>query len=191
MTLQIEKGTVPQDEPPFIGPSQDEAPPISGQEATGWYDPEFPFSTEEHKLGFFPDKDGNPDFDRPRKRRPRGSSGGLGLPSVATSARANTIAQTAATMLARMNNLVGMSLMMFGLPLSGQAIKDAEEVFKEMAFEALQTDPALARKILSAGASSGQAQLTMAYVMLGAQVAPTAVAEFKERRQAKETDDDE
>lgn len=158
---------------------KDEPPDTSGQEATGWYDPAYPHSTEDHPYGYFADKNGEPDFNRPRKRRPHSRSGGR---SVATSDRADKVAETAAAMLARMNTFAGMALMSFGLPASGEALRDANKVFEEMAYQALQTDPTLARKILSAGATSGRAQLTMAYVMLGGSIAPSVISEVKARR---------
>lgn len=185
MALSIAEGTVPQDETPE---SQDEAPVVDSTESTGWFNPEYPHSTEDHPYGFFPMSatDPSPDFNRPRKRRPHNRSSS-GTASVATSARADSTARTAAKMLSRMNGLVGMGLIALGMPTSGAAIADAQETFEEMAYEALQTDPALARKILSAGATSGKAQLTMAYVMMVGQVAPAAYSEIKERRE--ENDD--
>lgn len=179
MALQISEG-VRDDEPPR---QLDESPELDKSEGTGWYNADFPHSTEEHPYGYFTDGDGNPDFTRPRKRRPRGY--GKTSTSVATSARSDNTAKTAARMLARMNALVALSLTTLGLPDSGMQIKDANDVFEEMAYEALQTDPALARKILSAGASSGKAQLTMAYVMLAGTVAPIAASEIKAKRLAK------
>ncbi|HEY6022457.1 MAG TPA: hypothetical protein VIY48_22125 [Candidatus Paceibacterota bacterium] len=180
MSIAIAEGTVPQDETPsFV----DEAPATDATEATGWFNPEYPHSTEEHPYGYFPISASNPDpdFSRPRKRRPHNRSGSGS--SVATSARADTTAKTAAAMLSRMNSFVGMALMSFGMPLSGQALNEANSVFEDMAYEALQTDPTLARKILSAGATSGKAQLTMAYVMLGGSIAPVAYMEVKSKRE--------
>jgi hypothetical protein len=57
-----------------------------------------------------------------------------------------------------------------------------------MAREALATDPALCKKILSAGATSGKAGLVMAYVMLGATVVPTMRSEYRENH-PKELED--
>lgn len=175
MAIQISEGIRDDVAPSHV----DESPTVDSTETTGWFNPEYPHSTEEHPYGFFPDKDGEPDFSRPRKRRPHTRSHGG---TVATSARADTTARTAARMLARMNSLVALSLTSLGMPTSGQQIKDANTVFEDMAYEALQTDPSLARKILSAGASSGKAQLTMAYIMLAGTVAPIAYGEIREKR---------
>jgi len=181
MSLDMMEGTVPQDIAPI---TEDETPTTDSTEATGWFDPTYPFSTEEHPYGFFPISATNPepDFNRPRKRRPHSRARGERLGSVASSSRADSTARTAAAMLARMNSLIGMGLVAFGMPLSGEVITDANKVFEDMAYEALQSDPALARKILSAGATSGKAQLTMAYVMFAGQIAPVAYMEVKQGR---------
>jgi hypothetical protein len=178
VAIQISEGL--RDEPPG---KVDDPPTTDSTEHTGWFNPDFPHSTEQHPYGYFLDGDGNPDFSRPRIRRPRGygksSSSGS---SVARSQQADGTAKTAAKMLTRINGLVALSLTSFGMPISGNQIKDANTVFEEMAYEALQTDPVLARKILSAGASSGKAQLTMAYIMLAGSVAPIAYGEIREKR---------
>lgn len=188
MALQIGEGTVPQDDVPF---TSDDAPQTDDTESTGWFNADYPHSTEEHPFGYFPISASNPepDFTRPRKRRPHNRGGSSAGATVARSAQADKTAQTAAAMLARINSLIGMSLMSFGMPLSGGQIIEANDVFKDMAYEALQTDPNLARKILSAGASSGKAQLTMAYVMLFGSVTPVAMTEIKERRKENENNE--
>jgi hypothetical protein len=94
----------------------------------------------------------------------------------------NANAAAAAALLARVNNLVGVSLHMFGMVNTANALVEANEQFEVMAREALATDPVLCRKILSAGASSGKAGLTMAYIMLGAQMTPAALQEYKAKR---------
>jgi hypothetical protein len=184
MTLEITRGTVPPEDGVYDAPP-DEAPGTDDTEATGWFNAEYPHSTQEHPYGYFPDGKGGYDFSRPRKRRPHNRTSS-GVSSVATSGRADSTARTAALMLARMNGLVGVALIGFGMPISGQALKDGNEVFKDMAYEALQADPVLARKILSAGASSAKGQLTMAYVMLGGSIAPLAAQEIKAKRRLKE-----
>lgn len=154
----------------------DEAPPTDATSVTGDYDPEFPGSTEEAPYGYFPD-------GRIRKRRPKGH----GKPSpVASGSRrspaSESQARTAAGLLARMNGLLAMSLGFSGLPTTAESIAESNAQFESMAYEALLTDPALCRKILSAGATSGKTGLIMAYGMLAVSIAPTAFVEIKERR---------
>lgn len=128
-----------------------------------------------------------------RGRKPRfhdeckPSGGSKSMPKKATPA-SDTLAEQAASMLGMANTLMGAGLAFFGLPLTGEQIKKANEDFEEMAKSALLTDPKLCRKILSAGGTSGAAGLCIAYAALGAQVAPVALMEFKTRKAQKELD---
>lgn len=158
-------------------PVPDERPPLQGVD----YDPEFPGSTPEAPYGF--KEDGTP-----YKRRPKGgkrSTAGKRMPASDATARA------AAGLLARLNTLVAVGLSTaLRLPETGAAILEANERFEVMAFEALQTDPALCKKILGAGATSGKAGLVMAYSMLGVAVIPTALPEVRSRRELAEGETD-
>lgn len=186
MTIEItETAGIPDDY------EEDPSPIISGDPVSEWFNPEYPHSTPEHPYGYFPKSATNPepDFSRPRKRRPHGHhniSGGS-----ATSTRSDNAARTAASMLARINNLFGLAFQAMGMPQSMETMKRANDTFEEMAYEALINDPALARKILSAGASTAKAQLAMAYVMLGGSIAPSVVTEIREKREAKELEENE
>jgi hypothetical protein len=95
-------------------------------------------------------------------------------------------------MLAQVNNLVCMSLAMAGLPQTGASLAESNGQFESMALEALRTDPALCKKILSAGATSGRTALFMAYGYLAMSAFPTARAEFKDAREKRleESDND-
>ena len=157
----------------------DDAPPIDDDHT--WFNAEYPHSTAEHPYGFF-DKNGSPDFSRPRKNKPR--SGGAPSPSggVSTSAASQRSARAAAGLLSQMNMLVGISLITFGMPQTAMSLKEANSQFESMAYEALLNDPALCKKILSAGATSGKTQLIMAYGMLAMSLGPAAFVEIKERR---------
>lgn len=144
----------------------------------GDYDPLYPGSTPDAPYGYF--ENGNP-----RKRRPKGM-GGTRISGVSRSS--NTAqAVAAAQMLARINGLVGISLNMFGMPMTAAMLADANKNFEAMATEALMSDPALCKKILSAGQSSGKAGLTMAYIVMGVSIAPGITAEYKMKRRAAET----
>lgn len=174
MNLDIEPGSVPDSVPTTTGTNPD------------WYDQDYPYSTEEHPYGFFPLEDGTPDFGRPRKRRPKGSGGG-GTKS-STSAKPSGNARQAARLLAQMNMFVGMGIMSFGFIQTAEQLKAANAGFEEMAYDALVNDPALCKKILSAGASSGKSQLVMAYAMLGVAIVPVAMTEAKSIRGTIEGD---
>ena len=165
-----------------IDAPRDDTPDISSETVTGDYDPEFPGSTPEAPYGYLANGE-------PRKRRPKGSGKGGNKNPVATGSRtpaSEKQAATAAALLARMNAMLGLGLMAMGLPMTAASLAEANDQFESMAKEALMTDPALCRKILSAGATSGKTALVFAYGMLGASVAPAAFVEFKERRAERE-----
>lgn len=159
----------------------DEAPPLS-DETVGWFDPDYPHSTAEHPYGYFPKADGTPDFDRPRKRRPHGARTVGSSTAKAVTANPKK-AQMAASVLAQMNNFLGMGLMTFGLPLTAAQLAEKNIVFEGMAADALASDPELCRRILAGGASSGRAQLAVAYAILAGTVGSQAVAEIKTRKE--------
>lgn len=179
----IGEGEVPDDgtpdeTPPFIPVTND---PDSLDNPDNWFDAQYPHSTKDHPYGYFPDKDGNPDYDKPRKRKPhsrRSSGSGVQGRMPATDKQA----RTAAALLARMNLFLGMGLGALGLPITGMELARANVEFEEMAYQALLNDPELCRKIMAAGTTSGRTQLTLAYVMLGGSLAPLAWKEVKDKR---------
>jgi len=160
---------------------RDITPDISSGDVTGDYDPAYPGSTPEAPYGFKPD-------GSPYKRRPRGTATKTSNAGVRRTPASEQQAATAAALLAKMNLLIGAGLGMLGLPMTAASLAEANESFESMAREALLTDPALCRKILSAGATSGKTALVMAYGMLGASVAPAAFVEFKTRRNENAND---
>ena len=156
------------------GEIPDDAPPgTSMPEGATSFDPEFPGSTEEAPYGYKPD-------GTPYKRRPNGGGRPKGSGIKGKGNESN--ARAAANMLCMMNNMLGVSLSMFGLPLTGAAIADANAQFEVMAIEALRTDPALCRKIMSAGATTGKTQLILAYGYLGMSAFPAMREEYAARR---------
>lgn len=129
-------------------------------------------ATEEAPYGYTP-------TGRIRKRPvgSRANTGGAGA------SRGNeALAASAASLLAQMNSIVGLSLAAFKLPVTAEKIGEANENFETMARNALAGDPKLCRRILSGGVSSSKAGLTMAYVALGIAIIPSAQTEIKERR---------
>ena len=149
----------------------DETPLLEGEA----YNPEYPGSTPDAPYGFKPDGSAY-------RRRPKGTAKKAGndkrMPA------SDVAARTAASLLARMNTLVVFSLTAAGLPATGAAIAQGNQDFETMAYEALLTDPALCRKILSAGATSGKTALVMAYGMLTISVIPVAKSEIEARKAA-------
>lgn len=160
MKLELENDETASDTP------QDAVP-----ESVNDYDPEFPGSTPEAPYGFKAD-------GTPYKRRPN-SGTKLGKPA---SAKTGASAANAAALLRSINSMVALSLLAFGMPLTGTTIEQAGNQFESMARDALESDPALAKRILSMGANTGKAQLAMAYITLGVAVTPVALAELREKR---------
>lgn len=171
----LESVEVPKDDPPVFDP------PSGGD-----YDPEFPGSTPDAPYGFKPD-------GTPYKRRPNGAGSGSGKKAGGgkKTGSSDRSAQTAASLLARMNGLVGISLTVFGMPATAMSLAEANDQFETMAYEALRSDPELCRKILAAGATSGKAGLVMAYGMLGVSIAPAALTEIREKRATRDAERDE
>lgn len=152
-----EEADIPQDETPDIEVS-----------STGDFDPDYPGSTADAPYGFKPN--GEPYKRRPNKSGSRASSSG----GVTKSPANDSLARSAAGVLSTMNILVGMSVSAFGMTQTSESIVEANKRFEVMAVDALRNDPALCRKILSAGTSSGKAQLVMAYGTLALAVFPAA-----------------
>lgn len=144
------------------------------------FDPEYPGSTPEAPYGY--KEDGTP-----YKRRPRGA----GKSASKSTGKRNTVAsdamaRSAAGLLAQVNILTGLSLAAFGFNETVETIKEANSRFEEMAYGALLNDPALCKKILSAGTNSGAMQLSMAYLTLGLAIFPSARNDIKRKRMTDE-----
>jgi hypothetical protein len=173
-SFEIETGNAPRDETPVV----------SSESVTGDFDPDYPGSTSDAPYGF-------KDDGTPYRRRPRGTANKASKSTgTRRSPASESQARTAAALLAKANNLMAISLMALGMPLTAMQLRQANEDFESMAYEALLTDPALCRKILSAGATSGKTALLLAYGMLGFSVVPSAMGELKERRAKAEMESD-
>lgn len=94
-----------------------------------------------------------------------------------------TLAAQATDALCQVHGLVASLGMVTGFPMTASAIASAEDGFREQAYNALLTDPDLCKTILRAGTTSGRVALLIAYGMFAGAVAPTAVMEFKQRRE--------
>lgn len=161
-------------------------PPDSVDPVTGDFDPDFPGSTPEAPYGFFTE---GPNAGQPRKRRPKGF--GKGTPSGHKMPATDRQAESAASLLARLNSLVGVALTFAGMPMSALALEKNNDQFREMAKDALLADPQLCKKILSTGATGGKTGLAVAYLMLGVQTFPAMKAEYRENHPQELENDSE
>lgn len=90
------------------------------------------------------------------------------------------LANQATEALVQLNRMTGLGLRLIGMPHTGEMIAFCEEGFREQAYAALLTDPALCKQLLSVGGFSGKTALIIAYGMMGAQMAPVANHEIRQ-----------
>lgn len=95
------------------------------------------------------------------------------------------LAANAADALAQINALAAFGATVLQYEATGETIRNANDEFRERAYQALVTDPDLCKAILRGGAMSGRAMLILSYGMLASVVAPVAVMEFREKKEAK------
>lgn len=155
---------------------QDEKPALDGVP----FDSRYPDSTPDAPFGFKPNGEPYRRHHGPGKST---AKGGSRMPASDAQAR------SAASVLGTLNKLIGMALLPV-LPGTAVAITEGNDDFEQLAFQALLTDPALCKKILGAGTSSGKAQLFMAYGALGMSVVPTAMGEIKTKRAERQESED-
>lgn len=118
-----------------------------------------------------------------KKNRRRGAAA-ADAPPAATPASEKSAAQ-ATEVLCQLNDWLSIGAMMVGLHGTAGELAQRQEAFREQAFSALLLDPALCRAILRSGARSGKVALGMAYLTMLGSVAPTALLEIKELREAR------
>lgn len=126
----------------------------------------------------------------PYKRRPNGTGRASGT-RTSTGSRTDSKARQAAALLTQANDLVTFGVMAIGYGQTAAALSNANEGFADTAFEALRQDEALCNTILRAGTTSAKITLLIAYGMLAVNVAPTALAEVREKRAAKAAETEE
>jgi hypothetical protein len=129
---------------------------------------------------YYAGKGRHPRFcDEHKPNKGAGTSRGKGAGSNTQRAR------QASEVLVQVNSFVAIALMLpspFQLPVTASALAAANDGFGEAAYEALLTDPELAKLILRGGGLSGRLALALAYAMLGGSVIPVGIQEFRERR---------
>lgn len=127
-----------------------------------------------------------------RGRKPRYCDDHKPKRGAVSSGSANTAnarkAGQAADILANANKIVGFGAMALSMTDTASVIAEQNDSFRSMAYDALLMDQKLCNMILSAGGKSGAAALVLAYVMLGASVAPTAVMEIRTLRAEREAE---
>ena len=96
------------------------------------------------------------------------------------------LAEQATQALVQINRLTGFGARILGLEATSETIMFCEDEFARQAKDALLSDPDLCKQILAAGQISGKVSLAIAYALMGAQVAPVAIAELKAKQAAKE-----
>lgn len=102
-----------------------------------------------------------------------------------TTGKNSVIAGQAADTLAQYNDLVAFIAIMAKYEGTGEAIQNANDVFREKAYAALLTDPDLAASIIKSGGISGKAALIISYAMLAGAVAPVAMMEARVHKQER------
>lgn len=95
------------------------------------------------------------------------------------------LAAMATDVLCQVNGIFAMGAAFMTLFRTAGAVNDRDEVFRVQTYEALKTDVALCKKIVSAGSKSAIFSLIVAYGMLAASVAPVALEELKEKREKR------
>ncbi len=100
-------------------------------------------------------------------------------------AKVEANAAMAAEILAQYNGLAGLGLRLVTYHDTADAIVGANPVFKELAYNALISDPALAESIIRTGGMPGKVALIVAYATFGAAVAPVAMLELRSKRADK------
>lgn len=175
MTITMEDVTVPVD--PEDGP-KDAIPPV--------FDVEYPCTVCGREAGPYGGRGRKP-TKCPDHKRSSGSSGS----SPKTRGSNAVLAAQAADNLAQLNNMLSFGSMAVGFNATASAIANSNEGFRQAAYEALLTDPALCRSILRAGKTGGKFALMMAYAMFGMNVVPVAMMELNERKAQREAEREE
>lgn len=96
-----------------------------------------------------------------------------------------TLAEQATEALWQINGMAAFLAMLSGFQMTGAAIQEREEAFRQQCYAALLTDPNMCRTILKAGTNSSKVALVACYGMFAAGVVPTLMMEMRMRKEAK------
>lgn len=124
----------------------------------------------------------DPAAEPPRDEAPK--PGRADRPVIAAPSAANDkLASQATSVLCGYNRIASISVDLFGMKETADAIWNGNDEFSNLAYEALLGDPVLAKRIASVTAGSpGMLGLVIAYAALGSSVAGVARAELAERK---------
>jgi hypothetical protein len=96
---------------------------------------------------------------------------------------ANTkLAEIATAKLVQLNGFAALGALLLGFPHTAGAFAASEDTFRAYVMTALESDEKLCRTIIKTGGASSGLALFVAYGSLAANVAPVAVAEWREKR---------
>lgn len=109
-----------------------------------------------------------------------------GSPRSKTVGKNAALAGQAADTLVQYNGLVALVATLARYPMTGEAIRTSHETFREEAYQALLTDPALCQSIVRTGGLSGRAALIVSYGMLVSVVAPITAMEHRQHKAEKQ-----
>lgn len=147
----------------------------------------YPDATPEAPLGYL-------DSGAPRQRARRGSVSGAApkakakRPTSKPSAASESLARQATALLVQTNNLAAFGVAAVGFTDTAGAIAAGTSAdFESMIHGAMLADPALAKRIVGVGGTSGKVSLFLAYGMLAAGVVPVAMLEYRGKREARAT----
>jgi hypothetical protein len=142
-------------------------------------DVEYPCETCGRESGPYSGRGRKPRFCTDHKPKRQAASG------VRVTGKANDMAAQAAKTLSSINGIIALAAGSFGFLQTMGAIFDRNEDFEKTAYAALVTDPKLARQILSVGETSAKLTLGMAYLSMGAGIAPILASEYKLKKEAR------
>lgn len=108
--------------------------------------------------------------------------GGARKQTKASTVKNERLASQATDALMQINGLAAFLAHLTGLPMTAEAINNAEPGLREQVHNALITDPDLCAAILKGGTQSARVSLILAYGMFGISVAPVAALEIKARK---------
>ncbi len=118
--------------------------------------------------------------------RPKNSN--RGSSRTKPSGNVHNLAAQAAGVLVQLNGLVSIGLMAVGMRETASAMGSCSDIFEKQAYDALLTDPDLCKLILRGGVQSARMSLGLAYVGMGTIVVPTAIQEYKVKREARKAE---
>lgn len=110
---------------------------------------------------------------------------GRGKSGVRKAPRNDALAAQAADALVQVNRMAAFGATVMGYEDTGDAVRAAQDEFRNAAHAALITDEELCRAILRGGPLSARLSLLLAYGMMLTVIGPVAVTEYRQHRPKK------